>query len=678
MLKAFNFVESFLWSKVCSHQPEINYCVTSISASSTNDSVIQCISHPSTSILSLVQSHSASCYQVILKQHELQFILAQCKGADKGREAMAAINTTLAPFLKQGPITFSKQLLQSTLLPHPPTNTTDLITRMIETMEHKPHLFPDWYKIAQVLMTLSSHSTTNDDTISLPPPAPIDSLYKTSPAINETVTMDTSTHTSTRTHLSPLVIVNKEELTNDTDEEYHTPTWDGPGDPFPYCNTPTNPLLISLDKGYINSCLHLLLGGADPNQCLDSDGNTPLHIAATKGDITLLKLLIAFEADPRFPNNNGQLPVDQALKVCAYDCALLLKEVLKLLDVADNLSLQYDKEKTEKKNQDSSYLLSLDGGGVRAIMEIQVLIAIEKRMRKIQGPSNTPVSILNTFDYIAGTSGGAYVLFITIFGKRDLIEARSLVFSAMNRLSQTSGLNERGRVLVLENILKGMLGEEMVMSGVKSPRVMITATLADRSPCRLHLMTNYGGARDGQLGPSERRVWEAARITSAVPLYLGSYDGKFLDGGLMSNNPTLDAMTEVISNEKSKLGLVLSLGSGKCDEKSLSTVDCSIPTWSLSSLLQLPHSLKGLKNLGEILLMQLTGSDGQEVERCKAWCTNMGTKYHRISPLMCTSHLLNESNTSNIIGMLYDAQLHVLKEAETIDNIAKTLLLKHT
>ncbi len=39
-------------------------------------------------------------------------------------------------------------------------------------------------------------------------------------------------------------------------------------------------------------------------------------------------------------------------------------------------------------------------------------------------------------------------------------------------------------------------------------------------------------------------MWEAARSSGAAPTYFRSY-GCFLDGGLMSNNPTLDILTEV-------------------------------------------------------------------------------------------------------------------------------------
>ncbi len=42
----------------------------------------------------------------------------------------------------------------------------------------------------------------------------------------------------------------------------------------------------------------------------------------------------------------------------------------------------------------------------------------------------------------------------------------------------------------------------------------------------------------------EQFVWRAARASGAAPTYFRSM-GRFLDGGLMANNPTLDTLTEI-------------------------------------------------------------------------------------------------------------------------------------
>ena len=43
---------------------------------------------------------------------------------------------------------------------------------------------------------------------------------------------------------------------------------------------------------------------------------------------------------------------------------------------------------------------------------------------------------------------------------------------------------------------------------------------------------------------TDQCMWQAARSSGAAPTYFRAF-GRFLDGGLMSNNPTLDVLTEI-------------------------------------------------------------------------------------------------------------------------------------
>lgn len=43
---------------------------------------------------------------------------------------------------------------------------------------------------------------------------------------------------------------------------------------------------------------------------------------------------------------------------------------------------------------------------------------------------------------------------------------------------------------------------------------------------------------------NKQLVWKVARATSAAPIYFHSFE-TFVDGGLIANNPTIDAMTEI-------------------------------------------------------------------------------------------------------------------------------------
>jgi kinesin family member C2/C3 len=87
-----------------------------------------------------------------------------------------------------------------------------------------------------------------------------------------------------------------------------------------------------------STCLHLactaeylsvetaecfIMHGAQPDS-LDNEGCTPLHYAASAGDLSLCKLLVEHGSDNRMDMHN-YTPFDYALLYCHYDCANFLK-----------------------------------------------------------------------------------------------------------------------------------------------------------------------------------------------------------------------------------------------------------------------------------------------------------------------------------------------------------------
>lgn len=136
------------------------------------------------------------------------------------------------------------------------------------------------------------------------------------------------------------------------------------------------------------------------------------------------------------------------------------------------------------------------------------------------------------------------------------------------------------------------------MSDIRHPKLMITGVLADRKPVDLHLFRNYDSPSKilrlpesdkfkKTLPPEAQLLWKAARATGAAPSYFRAF-GRFLDGGLIANNPTLDAMTEIHeynlaleakdrASEVVPLSLVVSLGTGLIPMSELQNVDLYRP-----------------------------------------------------------------------------------------------------
>ena len=78
-----------------------------------------------------------------------------------------------------------------------------------------------------------------------------------------------------------------------------------------------------------------------------------------------------------------------------------------------------------------------------------------------------------------------------------------------------------------------------------------------------------------------------ARYTSAAPLYFSSKDG-YLDGGLLADNPTEDALTAIQSFYRKRqmqipISLVVSLGSGVTVLKEHKAVNVTTDLWNAPS-----------------------------------------------------------------------------------------------
>lgn len=245
----------------------------------------------------------------------------------------------------------------------------------------------------------------------------------------------------------------------------------------------------------------------------------------------------------------------------------------------------------------------------------------------------------------------------------------------------------------LEDFLKKEFGENTMMTDVRHPRVMVTSVLADRHPGELHLFRNYDPpslARERPYAatatflpltiPQEQVVWRAARSSGAAPTYFRPM-GRFLDGGLLANNPTLDAMTEIHQYNKSlkaegrglevqRLGVVVSLGTGKPPQVVVNSVDVFRP----SNPLELAKSFVGAKELGKMLVDCCTDSDGCAVDRARSWCEMIDTVYHRLSPQLSQEVMLDEVSDAVLVDMLWETQMYLYEQRENVQLLAQQLL----
>ncbi|XP_060910370.1 85/88 kDa calcium-independent phospholipase A2 isoform X2 [Labrus mixtus] len=473
-------------------------------------------------------------------------------------------------------------------------------------------------------------------------------------------------------------------------------------------------LHILTKKGRFEAAMVLLTHGANAN-LKGQDGNTALHLAMKMDHIELIKALIVFGADVEIHNDLGETPgliaartskganrkilLDMLCSVGVQRClppspgspppisytakpaAIGFDDIMFMGAAVSAMSrgtTEMDGIKMEGKKIDR--LLCLDGGGIKGLVLIQMLIALERE-------AGRPTREL--FDWVAGTSTGGILALAIVHGK-SMEYLRCLYFRMKEQVFKGSRPYESAP---LEDFLKKEFGENTKMADVQYPRVMVTSVLADRHPGELHIFRNYNPPSIHRVPPyatsatfmpltipQEQLVWRAARSSGAAPTYFRPM-GRFLDGGLLANNPTLDAMSEIHQYNKAlkaegkerdikKLGIVVSLGTGKPPQVVVNSVDVFRP----SNPLELAKSFVGAKELGKMLVDCCTDSDGCAVDRASAWCEMIDTIYHRLSPQLSQEVMLDEVSDAVLVDMLWETQMYLYEKRENLQTLAKLLL----
>ncbi|KAF9887744.1 hypothetical protein FE257_009697 [Aspergillus nanangensis] len=219
-------------------------------------------------------------------------------------------------------------------------------------------------------------------------------------------------------------------------------------------------------------------------------------------------------------------------------------------------------------------VLSLDGGGVRGLVELITLQRLEKLIAL-----GLPLGQL--FDLIMGTSaGGIIALGLGVQDRtvEDCIDCFSVMINhgfKRKSLTKSRGIGWLARLFrgsiyhteALERALHHVFhpGDYQQLYGLRRPcRVAVTTTVGTD----LKFIANYNRGGTGSYLNSQLGIWHAARCTSAAPMFFehtshAAYD--CWDGGLKANNPIQDAVNESKSiwGTNIDFDLLVSVGSGQ-------------------------------------------------------------------------------------------------------------------
>ncbi|XP_054168367.1 85/88 kDa calcium-independent phospholipase A2-like [Oppia nitens] len=474
------------------------------------------------------------------------------------------------------------------------------------------------------------------------------------------------------------------------------------------------------------SCVITLLSYGGDASAKGSNGNTPLHLAVKSGQVSMVQALVVFGADINVQNSSGETArhmaasakrtsqMDLILYVlhsvgakrclsnrsnCTDGCSqsngshfngippesspfkrsvklydellgeLIVKEALNRKK-AQQMSVDFDSEPPKRCR-----VLCLDGGGIRGLILIQMLWVLEKLMDK---------KMSECFDWMSGTSTGGILALLLALG-HSAHECRQLYFRLKDKVFV--GLLRPYESEPLEKFLQKTLGEDTRMSDIKKPKIMITATVADRFPPDIQLFRNYESPNE-ILGfvnhiepipdmpkPHDQLVWKTARSSGAAPTYFRPCDA-FLDGGLISNNPTLDTLSEICSlnkafsvmNRKSSelnVDLVVSLGTGAIPIKQMPIIDICRP----DTFMGVAKTVFSANSLVQLLIEQACQADGQVVERAKAWCSQINVPYFRLNPPLSEDIPLNEIDNTKLVNMLWETTAYMYSRTNEIQEL---------
>ncbi|XP_040564446.1 calcium-independent phospholipase A2-gamma isoform X1 [Lepeophtheirus salmonis] len=226
-------------------------------------------------------------------------------------------------------------------------------------------------------------------------------------------------------------------------------------------------------------------------------------------------------------------------------------------------------------------ILSIDGGGMRGIVGIEVLRSLEEFTGK---------PIYELFDFICGVSTGAILASFIGFEKKPLTEVehtyQSIGFKVFNQnvLEGAKGYlfnHAYYDTKLYEKILKEFVGETLTWDTCRDPRtpkVALVSTIVNEMRMAPFVFRNYTfppGITSNYKGSTEYPIWAAVRASSAAPGYFDEimlHDTIHLDGGILTNNASQIAIHEARKVWPNRsIQCVVSLGLGRYDPLNFSS-----------------------------------------------------------------------------------------------------------
>lgn len=314
-------------------------------------------------------------------------------------------------------------------------------------------------------------------------------------------------------------------------------------------------------------------------------------------------------------------------------------------------------------------VLSIDGGGTRGVVPLQVLKVLE---------AQTGRKIHQLFDYICGVSTGAVLAFmlgLARFSLRECEEMYQRFGSEVFRQNPFVGTVKMGwshsyyNTETWEDILREKMGERLLIKTArdeKSPKVSAVSAVVNWgiSP-KAFVFRNYNhtpGSLSRYAGGSGYQMWQAVRASSAAPGYFQEFTLQgdiHQDGGIILNNPCALAVHESrLLWPNQSFQCVLSLGTGRYDSVKRSTATSTSLRAKISNLICSATDTEGVHTLLDDLLTP--------------------NVYFRFNPMLSTGVSLDESRPGALDVLMQDTQEYLERNQPKLAQLCLVLGAERT
>ncbi|CAH2058302.1 unnamed protein product, partial [Iphiclides podalirius] len=324
-------------------------------------------------------------------------------------------------------------------------------------------------------------------------------------------------------------------------------------------------------------------------------------------------------------------------------------------------------------------ILSIDGGGIRGIIAIEILRHLERMTgRRVQ----------DMFDYIIGVSTGAIIAAVIGSGIGNLDTANHMYHTLSKKMfGNTSLIGGTSRLVWTHSYYDTEAWEKMLQENLRdcsltecnrysTPKMaLVSCVVSPGSRLAPFVFRTYEcgfRVRSAFAGTARARVWHAVRASAAAPTYFEEFrlrGALHQDGGIMVNNPTGVGLHEaklLFGANALKKGTVISVGTGRALNKHL---DYQL----MSKGLNKEASGTSWKDKFNKILDSATDTEG--VHLILNDLLPPGS-YFRFNPPLMEECAMDEINPEKLNNMVVDTHAYIRRNQHKFEQAAYMLMRK--